>query len=540
MNGRMVDASRFAMTPRSDIPRSSFSIEHTHKTTFGAGYLIPVFVDEVLPGDSWRLDMTAFGRLSTPIVPVMDNLVLESHFFYCPTRLLWTHWVNFMGEQAAPNDTTQYLTPQVSLTQVQCSVGTLPDYMGITLNAAGPISVLAFPFRAYNKIWNEFFRDQDLQTKVVENVGDGPDAATDYVLLNRGKRHDYFTSARPWPEKNTAVGNQNTGTLGPTVQGQNYSFPSSGIPLTGLAVSATAVAPTSGTANVMETGNRALAYSTWYDTALVPFYMRVHGGTQVPNVRVLVNDIRTGIMVQNYLEQLARGGSRYTEMVRSLFGVVSPDARLQRPEYLGGGRSFIEVNPVTQTTPTGIAGTTTKFGEQAGVGTVRAVRHGFSQSFTEHGYIIGLVSVRSDLTYQQGIERFWHRRSLFDYYSPPMAHLGEQAIQRKEIYATGVAAEDTTVFGYQERWAEYKYKPSRTSGYFRSTVATPLDMWHFGQKFASAPVLNSAFVVDVAPMTRVLQVTGNFGAQFLMDTMFSVRKTSAMPMYSIPGVGARL
>lgn len=542
---RSVDARHFSMVPRNDVQRSAFDVMHTHKTTFNATYLIPVYVDEVLPGDSYRLKMHAFARLSTPIVPVLDNLVLESFFFFVPNRLVWANWERFMGEQLTVSDTTAFLTPYVQPTNVQAGVATIYDYFGITIQAAGSVAVQSMPFRAYNLIWNEFFRDQDLQNPVVVSTGDGPDAATDFQLLARNKRHDYFTTARPWPAKpTTAQATSSLNSLGVFSPGQDMVITQFGggvgAPVTGISVASGQVS-TAGPFLGLESGVRGASYGNVHLFSNMRA-LAIGTGASAPDIKVLVNDLRTSVMLQSWMEKNARGGTRYAEIVRSHFGVVSPDARLQRPEFLGGGRSFISVNPVNQTSATGLTGGTTELGEQAGTGVVSVYGHGFSQSFTEHGFIIGMVNVRGDLTYQQGIERMWFRRTQFDFYWPSLAHLGEQAILRKELFCNAVTADDNSVFGYQERWAEYKYKPSRTSSYFRSSVATPLDMWHFAQEFPTTAFasLNAAFMVDEPAVGRVLQVTGNFGQQFLMDSLFEVRKVRPMPMYSIPGVGARL
>lgn len=552
---RSVDVSRFAMVPRNDVPRSAFDIQHTHKTTFDGAVLVPVYVDEVLPGDSVRLKMTAFCRLATPLVPVMDNMIMETFFFYVPNRILWSNWERFMGERASITDTTEFLTPYITIGfgEVQNSTTSLnhclADWFGITMNDAtsGTINVSAFPFRAYAMIWNEWFRDQDLQSPTLFPVDDGPDTfAADYSSgfvfgLYRAKRHDYFTSARPWPQKpiNSAAFSQ-TSFGGPFTPGGNMTNPQYGAPVSGLGVLEPAVSSV-GNATWKESGARILSNDpdTYWLSSEDPFYMRTSGSGVYPDVRVLINDIRTANMVQLLMERNARGGTRYSELVRSHFGVVSPDARLQRPEYLGGGRANLSINPVAQTSATGVAGTTTVLGELAGAGT-GIMQAGFSSSFVEHGWILGLLNVRADLTYQQGIERMWFRRTVFDFYWPGLAHLGEQAILSKEIYATEVAADNDTVFGYQERWSEYKYKPSRVSGVFRSTWATPLDMWHLAQHFTSRPVLNSVFIQEAPPIDRVLQVSTTESAQFLLDTFFEVRMVRPMPMFSIPGMGPHL
>jgi len=549
---KSVNASRFAMVPRNDVPRSAFDVSHGHKTTFDAGYLIPVYVDEVLPGDSLRLKMTAFARLATPIVPVMDNIIMESFFFFVPNRLLWSNWERFMGEQLSPSDTTAFLLPQAVFAGTDLLVGTPGDYMGITLNnplSANTISVNALPFRAYELIWTEWFRDQDLQNPIPAagpNVSDGPDTGSAYAILRRGKRHDYFTTARPWPQKPMSSNGgafSNMATFPANYEpGRNQSFGQitnrfgAGAPVSGLGI-VSGQAATVGSVNIMQSGSRSTAYSPHWRNDEDIFLMASNLAGTAPDVRVLVNDIRTAVMVQGLMERNARGGTRYTELVRSHFGVLSPDQRLQRPEYLGGGRASITVNPVAQTVEDG---GDRVLGELAGIGTVIANNHGFSASFTEHGVVLGLVSVRADMTYQNGINRMWFRRTQYDFYWPGLAHLGEQAIFSKEIYADGVIANDETVFGYQERWSEYKYKPSRVSGAFRSTMTTPLDMWHLAQNFSPRPVLNAGFIVENPPMDRVLQVATTFGEQFLFDSIFDARWVRCMPMYSLPGLGPRL
>lgn len=543
MSGRVqsVDATRFAMVPRNDVPRSAFDVRHGHKTTLDAGVLVPILIQEVLPGDSIRLKMTAFCRLSTPIVPMMDNLEFESFFFFVPNRLVWDHWERFMGEQLTPTDSTTFLVPQVVFAAGNPILeATQADYFGITKNnSANDISVSALPFRAYSLIFNDWFRDQDLQNPFVIPMGDGPDdPLVSFALARRNKRHDYFTSARPWPQK--SVNQDAFPGMDPLAAGGNFiaTRGQAAAPVYGLGVGAASVAA-GGIATKYTGGRSGTPTNPQFNTGNHLFLMDSFAAFDGPDVKVLVNDIRTAVLVQQMMERNARGGSRYSELVRSHFGVTSPDARLQRPELLGGGRTMIQVNPVAQTSASGAAGTTTKLGELAAIGSGMVTGHGFSSSFTEHGMIIGIVNVHPYLTYQQGIERYWSRRSQFDFYWPGLAGLGEQAIKSREIFADGSAADDN-VFGYQERWSEYKYKPSRTSGFFRSTSATPLDMWHLGEKFASRPVLNNVFVESNPPTSRVLQVATNYGQDFLLDSLFDMRMVRPMPMYSIPGMGVKL
>lgn len=545
-NPRMqsVDPSRFAMVPRADVPRSGFDVQTSHRTTFQGGHLIPVHVQEVLPGDSVRLNMTAFARLATPIVPVMDNITLESFFFFVPNRLVWENWERFMGEQASPTDTTAFLVPQVDFDEGALFVGSLGDYMGVTTNfrAESEISVNSLPFRGYFMIWNEWFRDQDLQDPLVVPLGDGPDDGVTPLFndtQHRGKRHDYFTSARPWPQKPMNTLQLTSGD--PFVPGGNMLLPQSGAPVTGLGVASGNIAAVVNQDTIWSGGrfqpNVPLSYGSTTDEV----FLRATAAGNYPDVRVLVNDIRTAVAVQGIMERNARGGTRYSELIRSHFGVTSPDARLQRPEYLGGGRARITVNPVAQTSGSGATGTTTVLGELAGVATVVATGHGFSQSFTEHGFIIGLLMARADQSYQHGVNRFWFRRTQFDYYWPGLAHLGEQAILQREIFADGSPL-DVGVFGYQERWSEYKYMPRRVSGAFRSTAPESLDMWHLAEAWTSVdqPALDGTWIEETPPLARVLQVATTFGQQFLLDTEFSIRMVRAMPMFSLPGLGPRL
>lgn len=548
LKNRTVDANRFSMVPGGNIPRSAFDTQHTHKTTFDAGWLVPIYVDEVLPGDSMRVHMTGFARLATPITPVMDNLVLESFFFFVPNRLVWDHAEQFFGQQDSPGVFPDYLIPQVMVPAAPTT--SIYDYFGVYVTGAAglDISVNALPLRGYSLIWNEFFRDQDLQEPVSVPKGDGPDVSTTYQMLRRNKRPDYFTTARPWPEKPTA--NLDTGSLGLFGPGLGFSRPHAGAPVSGLAV-LPGNAPTTAGQQTAQTGNRDVTMSRFYSTDVDTIVMNAQPAGSYPDVRVLINDIRTANAIQLILERNARSGTRYTEFVRGAFGVTSPDARLQRPEYLGGGRSYVNVAPIAQTSGSGATGTTTVLGELAGIGTA-VLEHGFSGSFTEHGYIIGVINVRGDLTYQQGVNRLWWRRSRYDFYEPGLAHLGEQVIKSREIYCDGTGnatgqvetvTGDQQVFGYQERWAEYKWKPSRVSGRFRSDATSPLDMWHFAQFFAVRPLLNSAFIQEDPPVDRVLQtsdVPGDVNEQFFFDSLFHCRMVRPMPMYSIPGLALRL
>lgn len=518
------------MVPRADIPRSTFVMESGHKTSFDAGYLIPICCMEVLPGDSFKLSMTAFCRLATPIFPVMDNLHLDSFFFFVPNRLVWENWQKFMGEQANPSDSISFVIPQMVCPASGYTIGSLHDYFGLPtvgqVAAAATVTHSALPLRGYNLIWNEWFRDENLQNSVVVDVDNGPDTYSDYTLLKRGKRKDYFTGALPWPQKGGTSVTIPLGTSAPIL----YNTPSGATPIIRTAAGGVI---TSGALSAAG-GTGKLQNATPTDVLIDPngtLYADLSAATAAT-----INQLRQSFQIQKLLERDARGGTRYTEIIRAHFGVISPDARLQRPEYLGGGTSPITINPIAQTSGTGASGTTTPAGTLAAMGTALAGRHGFTQSFTEHGYIIGLLSVRADLTYQQGLERHWSRSTRYDYYFPAFAMLGEQTILNKEIYVRGDANDDL-VFGYQERWAEYRYLPPRISSLMRSTAAGTIDPWHLAQKFTSLPALNTTFIQETPPLSRILAVGSSAdGQQLICDTFFQVRAARPLPMYSVPGL----
>ena len=519
---KSVDVHQFTMIPKADIPRSTFDCQSTHKTTFDAGFLVPVLVDEMLPGDTFRCNMTAFARLSTPLFPIMDNMHLDSFFFFVPNRLIWSNWQKFMGQQANPADSISFVVPQQVTPAGGYAIGSLQDYMGLPtvgqVAAGGTVSHCAFWPRAYNLIFNEWFRDENLQNSVVVDTGDGPDNVANYTLLRRGKRKDYFTSALPWPQKGQSV-TLPLGTSAP-IKGVNG----------GTTFNAVAYQDAAGTTN---------GFAQLFSGA--PGVGRAPNGTALfadlsTATAATINQLRQSFQIQKLLERDARGGTRYTEIIRSHFGVISPDARLQRPEYIGGGSTNININPIAQTNGTGASGTTTPLGTLGAMGTGLAHNHGFTYSSTEHGVIIGLVSVRADLTYQQGMHRMWNRSTRYDFYFPAFATLGEQAVLNEEIYVRG-DNNDTGVFGYQERWAEYRYMPSRISSLFRSTAAGTIDGWHLAQRFTTLPTLNSTFIQDTPPVARTLAVgAAANGQQIIFDSFFDIKKARPMPMYSVPGL----
>ena len=514
---------QFAEVPHADIQRSTFDRSHGLKTTFNAGELVPIYVDEALPGDTFSCNLTAFSRLATPIHPTMDNAFMDSHFFAVPVRLVWDDFEEFMGETktykaagATRLDGTPDFTVAAPIPPTITAGGSgeaeqsLSDYFGIPTKIAG-LEFSALWHRAYTLVWNDWFRDENLQAPKTILTTSGADATT-YALLNRGKKHDYFTSALPWPQKGADV----TIPLGTTapIFGETdtseelYIYNESGV------------------------GQKMLSNDT---------YLKMHDagspGTG-PHLfadlsdatAATINQLRLAFATQKFLEIQARGGSRYIEVIKNHFNVTSPDARLQRPEYLGGGSSPVNISPVAQTSSTDA---TTPQGNLSAIGTTVLSGHSFTKSFTEHTIVIGMVSVRTDLTYQQGLNRMFSRETIYDYYWPTLSTIGEQAVKNKEIYAQGSAADETT-FGYQERYAEYRYKPSSITGKFRSNATGTLESWHYAQEYASLPLLGDSWIqVTDTNVQRTLAVASE--PQFIFDSLFKLKCTRPMPVNSIPG-----
>ena len=499
----------FSTAPTADIPRSSFNRSHGYKTTFDAGYLIPVFVDEALPGDTLTVNPTMFARLNTPIYPLMDNMFLDVHFFAVPKRQLWTNFRKFMGEREDPGDSIDFTIP---ISNAPATVGypneSLQDYLGLPTKVPD-YSHSALFTRAYNHIYNEWYRDQNLIDSATVDTGNGPDTTTNYVLRKRGKRHDYFTSCLPWLQKGDSVS----------------------IPLGTEAAVKTDAGNSTNYADI-STGSTGIVYAGLSSPGGADLYADLTNATAAT-----INQLRQSFQIQKLLERDARSGTRYAEIVNAHFGVRFLDVTY-RPEFLGGSSTPINVHTVPQTSESG----TTPQGTLAGFGTATLDGGGFTKSFTEHCIVMGIASVRADLTYQQGLPRMFSRSTRYDYYWPALAHIGEQSVLMKELYcqnpvtdtgATGTP-DNERVFGYQERWAEYRYKPSMITGKLRSNDAASLDPWHLSQEFSSLPGLNQTFIEETPPMDRVVAVTSE--PDFLMDCYFNYQCARPIPLYSVPGL----
>lgn len=531
----------FAVIPGPRVPRSAFDRSFAHKTTFNAGDLVPIFVDEALPGDTLSVRANMFARLATPAVPFMDNLVAQTFFFSIPRRLTWDNFKKFMGEQADPDSSTDFLEPRVQAHASQgFQNGTIFDYFGLP-TAVNSIYANAWASRSYNLVYNEWFRDQNLQDSVVVDKDNGPDDPADYPLQKINKLHDYFTSALPWPQKGPAS-TLPLGTEAP-IRGMDTTT-STFTPNDQIYIDWAGTVPNYGFMGVNTSGD-IISQASGTPGETVPLKWQQETDTPSANTgynyadlseatAASINLLRQAIQMQVLYERDARSGTRYIEVILGHFGVASPDARQQRPEYLGGGLSRINVHPIAQTSATedGV----TPQGNLAAMGTFRVEGHGFTASFTEHCTVLGLIAVRSDLTYQQGLNRMFSRRTRWDHYWPDLAHLGEQAILNEEIYCQGSSV-DQEAFGYQERYAEYRYKPSIISGQFRSNYPQSLDKWHLAQEFETLPELDSTFIVENPPIDRVLAVEN--APDFICDCLFDYKAVRPIPTYSIPGMMGR-
>lgn len=516
----------FSELPVPRIGRSKFDRSHTRKMTFDSGYLVPFFVDRVYPGDTMTMSATIFARLATPEVPIMDNIYCETFFIYGPDRILMTNFNRLLGERDPnPDSSTDYLLPIATAPAGGYAFGSLQDHLGLRPGVAGYTHV-NMPCRLYNKAWNYWFRDENLQDSVTVDMDDGPDTVTDYTLLRRGKRHDYFTSALPWPQKGDAV-TMSLGSTAPIITNPANSFPLSAAAQPDIRLSTTGNLLASlqtlqgSAAGVFEIASGTDAF---YDpgTTLVADLTNATAST--------INVLRSSIALQQLLERDARSGTRAKEIINGHFGVVVPDYRLSQPEYLGGGSERVTMFPIPQTSESGAG---TPQANLAATGVLAMKGHGFTKSFVEHGWVLGLLAVRADLTYQQGLPRWAFLRSREELYWPDFANLGEQAILNKEIFVQGTSADDQ-VFGYQERFAELRYKPNEITGILRSDAPASLDVWHMAEDFAALPVLGDTFIQDAPPIERSVAVTSE--PEFIADIAMKYICARPLPVRSIPGL----
>ena len=519
----------FSKAPTADIPRSSFDRSHGLKTTLDAGKLVPIFVDEVLPGDTVSLNPTLFARVNTLLYPIMDNMFLDVHFFFVPYRQVWDNWKKFCGEQVDPGDSTDYVIPKVNTQNYTWQEHSLGDYFGLPTKVTG-VASSELPFRAYYHIYNEWYRDQNLIDSKDFNKGDSASSYSNWQVLNRGKRHDYFTSCLPWPQK-----------------GDSVELPLGGqAPVSGLGVTGTS--STNYSSTYYDSVGTNMQYYPVNDTTTDNFVVKMQNSgqpassTNLPQVyadlsqatAATINDLRRSFQIQKLLERDARSGTRYSELVNAHFGVNFMDVTY-RPEYLGGTSSPLHTEAIPMTanfSPSSPVTPQQSTGDLAAMGTITCQGGGFTKSFTEHGVVMGIASVRADLTYQQGLNRMWSRTTKYDFYWPALAHIGEQAVLNKEIYYATSAKDN--VFGYQERWSEYRYKPSQITGKMRSNATGSLDAWHLSQEFSSLPQLNQAFIEENPPVDRVVAVQNE--PNFHMDCYFKYTCARPMPMYSVPGL----
>lgn len=533
VKGMKVPSAQGAFVKRSAVPpvsmpRSVFDLSKGHKTSLDSGLVVPLYVEEVLPGDTFRLRVTLLMRLATLLYPLMDNMYVDVHFFFCPWRLVWTNTEKFFGQQDNPGDSTSYTIPQFTASLTSNLLG-VADYFGINMYGATNRQFNALQFRAYRRIWNEWYRDENLQNSVAVSYGDGPDSQVGNMdVLPRNKRGDYFTLALPWPQK---------GATPVSFLPDNVAVSSTLTPFNVQVRAITAADKTlvnsvglGGQINLsgadLASGGNSLSFGT--NTGLEVDFATLGIAT--------INAFRQANAMQTYLERQARGGTRFPEHLKGQWGVTSSDARLQRTEYLGGGSAPVIVSPIAQVsakTPN-----TNSLGDLGGVGAVAHHGAGFVKSFEEYGYVFGMVSVRADLNYQAGIPRQFKRRTVYDVANPAFAHIGEQPVYNYEIWYQGESTDNPNgVFGFQERYAEYKQSYSMLTGNMRSQAAASYDVWHVAQEFGALPTLGDTFIRENPAVDRV--VATPFTDQWILDSHFEVRVARCLPLWGIPGLAGR-
>lgn len=547
--------ARFELAPQAAIERSTIRKPFNVKTSFNVGELIPFMIEEVVPGSTYDIETSKVMRLQTLLTPVMDNLFLDTYYFFVPNRLVWEHWREFMGENSTSAwiPTVEYSVPTISAPADEgWQTGTLADYFGLPINEPF-CEANALPFRAYSLICNEWFRDENLMQPLNIPKGDANVQGTNgdnYIVdCAKGgkpfiacKTHDYYTSALPSPQKGEDVSLLDG--LAPIVTGDTIPAEIFGNTINHPKPTQVRIFNNATGQFANPTGNRDLRVNDQYnlDTGEAdgtghssnPYLFNNLYASLGNTEGMTINYLRRAFAIQRMLEKDARGGTRYIELIKSHFGVESPDARMQRPEYLGGNRCPLNIEQVTQTAPTNA---TSPLGSQAGWSQTNDYSNDVHKSFTEHGYIIGLMVARYDHTYQQGMEKHWLRRNRYDYYWPALAHLGEQAVYQEEIYP--IAAQDykKVVFGYQEAWAEYRYKPNYVTGEMRSAAKQSLDVWHFADWYETRPLLSADWIKeDKSNIDRTLAIPSSTSNQIFGDVLVNMKATLPMPLYSIPGL----
>jgi len=536
MKSNLTTQERFATIEAQNVPRSTFDRSFGHKTTIDAGKLYPLYWDLAIPGDTFKVKPTIFGRFATPLKPIMDNVYVDTHFFSVPYRLVMENFVRLMGEQPNPGDSTDFTIPMMSPPTGGYTEQSIFDYLGLPTKVAG-FEHSSLILRAINLTWNEWYRDENLQDRLTVKKDQTSDDPSLYTLPIRNKRKDQFTSALPFAQKANPVSIP-LGTSAPIALNPGFK-----------SVVTNNLTPTYSSQSDPALVNRTMNYTA---SPLIGFGATNHLGNALVKLgnetgvavnpdalsadlssatSITVNAFREAVSLQQFFELDARGGTRYTETIKAHFNVTSPDARLQRPEYLGGGSAPLTINPIAQQSASGDG--TTPQGNLAGIGTISTSNNGFTKTFTEHEIIIGFVSVRADLNYQQGLNRLWSQKTRFDFFWPSFANLGEQAIRNKELKTNGTSSDELT-FGYQERYYEYRFRPSQISGLFRSNATQSLDVWHLAQEFSGTPALNSAFIAENPPIDRVIAVPSQ--PAFILDCFFDNVAARPMPVRSTPGL----